>query len=339
MALGTTTYIALTSRHSKAEHTKTPAMKNTSLIGFVLLLLGSQTVWAWGKRGHQIVGETAAQLVADGPDAEFMREKSFDFAYYANVPDFIWKRPKTYEREKPQHFIDLEIFERAFRGRKDMMNPFLMPRKDFEAKFPEIPLSAGRAFWRIREMNESLTALTEKLRDPKLTDRGQRQKLQEKWLVIAGTMAHYVGDLGMPLHVSDNYDGQLTNQKGIHHYFEEAMVDQLYPDINSAVFKSAKSKWPAFHKKHAKLTVPELAVELAKDSAKQVHSLLRLDRKLGRKGDQAKIAKGYRQMIENQLVSPSLFLAEIYSRQLGWKFDNTKFYFFDGEPEFIEPQK
>ena len=26
-------------------------------------------------------------------------------------------------------------------------------------------------------------------------------------------MSHYIGDLSMPLHVSENYDGQMTGQK------------------------------------------------------------------------------------------------------------------------------
>ena len=58
--------------------------------GFCLLLpLNS---WAWGRREHQIVGENAAQIAAtQAANAEFMRAHSFDFGYYANVPDPTWR--------------------------------------------------------------------------------------------------------------------------------------------------------------------------------------------------------------------------------------------------------
>ncbi|NJL26207.1 MAG: hypothetical protein HC902_14330 [Calothrix sp. SM1_5_4] len=62
--------------------------------------MSPSAVWAWGKRGHQIVAETAAHLVAGQPEARFLRNHSFDLGYYANVPDVIWKKPATYDIEK-----------------------------------------------------------------------------------------------------------------------------------------------------------------------------------------------------------------------------------------------
>ena len=46
----------------------------------------------------------------------------------------------------------------------------------------------------------------------------------------------------------------------------------------------------------------------------------------------------YRPLIRKGLTLSSLTLAELYRRQLGWKFDNNKFYLFEGEPEYVMPE-
>lgn len=175
-------------------------MKHITLL---LVLSLSVPAFAWGKRGHQIVAETAALVVSSEPNNAWMRVHSFDFAYYANVPDLVWKRPATYPQEKPQHFIDLDVFQREFAKRKDVEKPFALSRKDFDAKFPEIKADDGRAYWRIREMAAKLDKVTEQIKALKDDQVKERQSLQEKWLMLAGPMAHYVGDLSMPLHVSE----------------------------------------------------------------------------------------------------------------------------------------
>src|SRR5688572_589710 len=100
-----------------------------SILWFLLI---PSVAFAWGKRGHQMVGETAAILAGEEPQAGFLKSRSFDFGYYNNVPDFIWKKPKTYEQEKNEHFMDLEIFERAFAKNPEVKNPLELSRKDFE---------------------------------------------------------------------------------------------------------------------------------------------------------------------------------------------------------------
>jgi DNA-directed RNA polymerase specialized sigma24 family protein len=62
-------------------------------------------------------------------------------------------------------------------------------------------------------------------------------------------MGHYVADLAQPLHVTENHDGQLTGQKGLHHWFEENVVDALSPYLYEAVFQKAKNEWNLIFKK------------------------------------------------------------------------------------------
>ena len=48
--------------------------------------------------------------------ANSSRNTATTSSYYCNVPDFVWKEPATYGQESFNHFMDLEIFDRAFVG-------------------------------------------------------------------------------------------------------------------------------------------------------------------------------------------------------------------------------
>jgi len=46
--------------------------------------------------------------------------------------------------------------------------------------------------------------------------------------LTAADIGHYVGDAHQPLHNTKNYDGQLTNQRGIHARYESTMLSSTY---------------------------------------------------------------------------------------------------------------
>lgn len=301
----------------------------------VSLLAMSTDAFAWGRRGHQIVGETGATLAAIATNTPGLKAHSFDFGYYANVPDIIWKKPATYAFEKPQHFMDMEIFERAFKAKPEIKDPLLLSRKDFEAAFPDVKEDDGRLFWRVRELLERIHAVAVQLRELPEPKGQARQDLQAKWIVPAGVLAHYLGDLSMPLHVSENYDGHLTGQKGIHGFFEDACVDELYPKLAVAVDARARKEWPAFTKANATKTTTELLLALTEKSKGRVKELLAIDKKGGRAPK--KVCAKYEPLMIRAMTDSSLALAELYRRELGWTFDDERFYFFDGKPEYIKP--
>ncbi len=93
-------------------------MKTVIRAALLLMMFSNASAWAWGRRGHSIVCQTAAYLVAEEPKEFFFKEHSFDLGYYCNVPDVIWKSLPTADVETPQHFINIEIFDRKLRGSK-----------------------------------------------------------------------------------------------------------------------------------------------------------------------------------------------------------------------------
>ena len=53
-------------------------------------------------------------------------------------------------------------------------------------------------------------------------------------LQVAATLGHYVGDLGNPLHVTKDYDGQSIGENGLHSFFEGTSVNAI-PDSSSKI--------------------------------------------------------------------------------------------------------
>jgi hypothetical protein len=233
--------------------------------------------------------------------------------------------------------MDKEYFDRAFKAQKISVDedPLSLSRNEFEKKFPEVPLLAGRSFWRIRELEEGLEDTTSRLRLSSLTHE-QRFELQGQWLLLAGLIGHYVGDLTQPLHVTENFDGQATGQRGVHAYFEEEVVDALYPDIEKNVLDEARKEWPQFQKVHQKFSTLQLLEELQNSSYEDLKNVLTIDKKVGRK-DLHAAAQSNRQLIQKRLVLGALYLAEIWHHHLDWTPDNEKFFIFIHKPVYIPP--
>src|SRR3989344_4546454 len=243
---------------------------------FLLVAMQSQEAGAWGMRGHAIVATTAAYLRAkDNPRNDFLKKYSLQLEYYANVPDFVWKAPATYKEEFYNHFIDMEIFDRKLKG-KDTKEAYAMDRVTFNKTFPEIPLDGGRAWWRVREFQLQLEKFGQALMSRDLS-KEKRHELQGQWLSLAGEMGHYIGDLSQPLHVTENYDGQDTEQRGIHHFFEETVVEELYPDIVEDVFKEAKRLAKIKEKTLIENSDLQNLQMLTEDSRSRLKELLKID--------------------------------------------------------------
>jgi hypothetical protein len=308
------------------------------------LFLASTQTWAWGKQGHAIINQTAAYLIAESDERSFLREHAFDLEYFSNVPDIIWKQEKTFSIETPQHFMDMEIFERTLKIEKPkakskialkLPEALLLDREEFDKKYPQIPAKAGRSWWRIRELFDLLKKQSQFLADPKMSQK-ERYELQAKWLVLAGVIGHYVGDLSQPLHCTENYDGQLTGQKGVHSYFEDKMVNALSPKLNLEVLAAAQKLWPKFQKENKELSVILVIAKLTFESQEQIHKLLEIDKSHSRK-KKSENAKLYRKIIVNQMALGAVSLANIWSRTLDWKYEGQSFYNFISTPEYITP--
>ncbi len=121
------------------------------------------------------------------------------------------KRRNVNAEEAPRHYIDIDRYGD---------HPFdSIPETWFNAvaKFGEDSLKAhGIVPWHIQVM---LTRLTNAF----------KEKNVPQILHNSADIGHYIGDAHVPLHVTKNYNGQLTNQVGIHGFWE-SRVPELFGD-------------------------------------------------------------------------------------------------------------
>lgn len=170
-----------------------------------ILLLHPQDVFCWGFYAHQQINYHAVfllppeMMVLYKPNIIFLSEHSTD-------PD---KRRYAVPEEGPRHFIDIDQYG-SF--------PYAdLPRKWKEAveKFGEDSLKRhGIVPWHIQSM---LYRLTDAF----------KQKDYSKVMKCSAELGHYISDAHVPLHASSNHNGQLTNQKGIHGFWESRVPELL----------------------------------------------------------------------------------------------------------------
>ncbi len=170
----------------------------------VMMLLMSMQAFGWGFWAHKEITSRAIALLPEGMSALF--EANRDFIVQHSVdPDLVIRKDSL---ERFNHFIDIDYYGTY---------PFSeLPRSYDEAvkKFgPDTVRVYGLLPWKIDEC----TAL--------LSDAMKRND-HDQILHYAIYLAHYVEDAQVPLHTTLNYDGQLTNQIGLHSRFESDLPEQ-----------------------------------------------------------------------------------------------------------------
>lgn len=184
------------------------------LIGTLALLIAipAQAAAPWGFFAHRRINELAVYTLP--PEIFGFYKKHIDFVRdHAVDPD---KRRYGVKGEAERHFIDIDHYCKDI----PRCNPFnLMPRKWYDAveKYSEDTLRAyGIVPWHIPMMKDRLT-------------KAFREKDVQRILRYSAELGHYIADAHVPLHTTENYNGQLTNQKGIHGFWE-SRIPELYSE-------------------------------------------------------------------------------------------------------------
>jgi hypothetical protein len=173
---------------------------------FVLLSLVIGTeCYAWGFYAHKKINYYAVFLLP--PEMLVLYKAQIDFlSEHAVDPD---KRRYAIIQEAPRHYIDIDRYD-SYPYKK-------IPQKWNEAvdKYSADSLNAhGIVPWWIQTMLSRLTAAF-------------KEKNQTKILKLSAEIGHYIADAHVPLHASSNHNGQYTNQKGIHGFWESRIPELL----------------------------------------------------------------------------------------------------------------
>ncbi|MBM3429943.1 MAG: S1/P1 Nuclease [Bacteroidetes bacterium] len=160
----------------------------------------------WGFFGHKRINRIAVFTLP--PEMFGFYKEHIEFVTeHAVDPD---KRRYAVEGEAQCHYIDLDHYY------KPGENPFqIMPRKwkDAVSKFTEDTLQTyGIVPWHISVMKNKL-------------QRAFETKNVDLILKYSADIGHYIADAHVPLFTTENYNGQLTGQKGIHGLWESRLVE------------------------------------------------------------------------------------------------------------------
>ena len=184
-----------------------------ALAAFVAVLPVS--LQGWGMEVHREL--TRRSLQGLPPELKPFFAVQRDFIIEHTVDPDLWRVVGLKgERgdEDPNHFLDIDGL--------DDPPPFTnVPRewKAFLAKYgAERANRAGRLPWRAEEIYQ---LLVQRFRE---IAKGTPAYAADNARYLAAVLAHYIQDAHQPFHAVANYNGQLTNQHGIHSRFETDLV-------------------------------------------------------------------------------------------------------------------
>ena len=172
---------------------------------FVVLLVVHSKSFCWGFFAHKKINNYAVFLLP--PQMIVLYKPNIDFiTAHAVDPDM---RRNVVADEAPRHYIDIDHYGKY---------PYSeLPRKwsDAVAKFSEDTLLAnGIVPWHVQTMLY------------RLTDAFKAKNFLQI-MKNSADIGHYIADAHVPLHTSSNHNGQLTNQKGIHGFWESRVPELL----------------------------------------------------------------------------------------------------------------
>ena len=182
---------------------------------------------AWGFFAHRRINELAVYTLP--PEMFSFYKEHMDFlSEHAVDPD---KRRYGVEGEAQRHFIDIDHFCDG----TPHCNPFLkMPRSWFEAvklHTEDTLQEYGIVPWHIHVMVNRLS-------------RAFESKDVNRILRTSAELGHYIADAHVPLHTTENYNGQMTNQKGIHGFWESRLPELFEEEYDFFVGKAAYVEKP-----------------------------------------------------------------------------------------------
>lgn len=206
--------------------------------------------FVWGFFAHQRINRLAVFTLP----VEMVGFYKKNIAYITEASVNPDRRRFAMVDEAPRHYLDLDHY-----GDSAL---YKMPRywKDAVEHYTEDTLKAyGILPWHIQRMYLQLKDAF-LVRDP------------QRILKVSAELGHYLADAHVPLHTTENYNGQLTGQDGIHAFWESRLPELFSEEYNFFVGR-------AYYINNTQLE----AWRAIESSHLAVDSVLQFERKLAQK--------------------------------------------------------
>ncbi|MDB5019593.1 MAG: Nuclease [Pedobacter sp.] len=203
---------------------------------------------SWGFFAHGRINRLAVFTLPAGISRFYKVNISY-IGLHAVDPD---KRRYSDTLEAPRHYLDVEVYEQEIDS---------IPRRwnDAVLKYGINKLNAnGTLPWQIQKSYFNLV-------------NAFKERDSIKILRASAFLGHYIADAHVPLHTTENHNGQLTNQHGIHAFWESRLPELFAQNYNFIVGKA----------KYIDAPLTE-AWKIVKHSHSLVDSTLQIEKELSR---------------------------------------------------------
>lgn len=167
---------------------------------------------AWSAAAHRYIMSRSIDLLPPELKPFFERNRA-ELVIRANDPD-LWRNAGW--EEEPNHFVDFGMPELG-------AYPFDGLPRDFDKAVEKFGVAAmkriGKLPWRFEEMFGNLRRAFMGLAR-------QSGYASSDVVLFSAAAAHYIQDAHQPFHASNNFDGQLTGNHGIHARFERELFER-----------------------------------------------------------------------------------------------------------------
>lgn len=195
-------------------------------VSVFLIILAGGVLSGWGFYGHRTINRIAVFTLP--PEMMVFYKKHIRYLEESAVnPD---RRRYAVVEEAPRHYIDLDHYG-------DSARTLPVYWQAAVARYTEDTLQAyGILPWHLTVMYYRLREAF-RVGDP------------DRILKLSAELGHYVADAHVPLHTTENYNGQLTGQYGIHGLWESRLPElhsegydfftgtaQYLPDVQAAAW-------------------------------------------------------------------------------------------------------
>jgi len=176
---------------------------------YLLMMTMILFLCSWGEKGHHKINSSAPKFFPSGLNN--YKGWSESLAAHGSDPD---NRKRIDPTEGIRHYIDIDAYEdfvkthKIVEGKEEAINKYGL---EFIKKNGTLP-------W-VTDSTYQVLVKQFKAKDWKMV------------VLTAADLGHYVGDGHMPLHLTTNYDGKLTNQGGIHARYESHMINLFVDSI------------------------------------------------------------------------------------------------------------
>ena len=163
----------------------------------------------WGSIGHPIINYNT--ILTALPKMDFFEDLADLLADHSSDAD---NRKSIDPTEAPKHYIDIDNY------------PEFIATGTIPQNFDSLVALHGYSFvidqgilpWAILNTANSLQVAFE-------------NNDMNKAMLLSADLGHYIADAHMPLHITKNYNGQLTDQYGVHFRYESDLIGRFQNQI------------------------------------------------------------------------------------------------------------